>query len=61
MPVDPRLDFMLRSAPASSAPPLSAAETRANAHAMMTRMLAEYALPDTTTVGQRRNTSFHCH
>lgn len=52
VPVDPRLDFMLQSAPVPPGQSLSVAETRANAHAMMTRMLAEYAEPDTTTVGQ---------
>ena len=53
VPVDPLLDFMLQRAPVASGPPLSTTETRANAHAMMTRMLAEHAEADTTTVGQR--------
>ena len=51
VPVDPRLEFMLQRTPA---PPLqSVAETRANVHAMMTRMLTEYAEADETTVDQR--------
>ena len=52
MPVDPRLDFVLQVVPATPEPPLSVADTRANAHAAMARMLAAYAEPDATTVGQ---------
>jgi len=53
VPVDPRLDFMLQRAPVAPGPPLSTTEARANAHAMMTRILAEYAEPDATMVGQQ--------
>lgn len=53
VPVDLLLDFMLQRAPVTPGLPLSTTETRANAHAMMARLLAEHAEPDTTTVAQQ--------